>query len=216
MVPCVWPHVPVTLRLWPDTSVNGPTPTPTPTPTPHATPLLISVPQPTDFLNLSTVSQLLARGMWKCPIPQAMTASSGNRTTGATVGRRPDLTFRPCSLCCVSVSCACRQVTDMWTLVYVWHRKIQVTCHIFIVVEQLPIVSCCCFFSIATEEHFLAMVQCRTLKPGGARGRSPGTDQGHRGEGHSCRAACDNLAAQPFDTLRVCWEHLSPQSSLQP
>ena len=59
-----------------------------------------------------------------CPIPQAMTASSGNRTTGAMGGRRADVTVRPCSLCCVSVSCVRRLATDMLTLVNVWLKKI--------------------------------------------------------------------------------------------
>ena len=70
------------------------------------------------------MSLLLARARWKCPIPQATTASSGNRTTGAMGGRRADVTVRPCSLCCVSVSCVLRLATDMLTLVNVWLKKI--------------------------------------------------------------------------------------------
>ena len=75
-----------------------------------------------------------------------------------------------------------------------------------------PVVSC--FFNC--HGRTLSCNGAAHSKPGGARGTSPGANQGQRGEGHSRRAARDNLAAQPFDTLRVCWEHLSPQSSLQP
>ena len=86
--------------------------------------MLISVPRLADFLKLRTVSLLLARAMWKCPIPQAMTAGSGDRSTGTTGGRRADVTLRPCSLCCVSGTCAFRQVTDMETCVNIWLKKI--------------------------------------------------------------------------------------------
>ena len=39
-------------------------------------------------------------------------------------GRRADVTVRPCSLCCVSVSCVLRLATDMLTLVIVWLKKV--------------------------------------------------------------------------------------------
>ena len=65
------------------------------------------------------------------------------------------------------------------------------------------------------EEHFVAMVQhIQSLEA--LVEEVPVQIRGTAAEGHSRRAACDKLAAQQFDTLRVCWEHLSPQSSLQP
>ena len=56
-----------------------------------------------DLAHNQTVSLLLARAMWKCPIPQVMTANSGERTIVAARGRR----YRKTPDLIVVVLCSC-------------------------------------------------------------------------------------------------------------
>ena len=52
--------------------------------------------------DVSQISLLLARALWKCPTPRAMTASRGKGQLGSQEGVRANVTVRPLILPCVS------------------------------------------------------------------------------------------------------------------
>ena len=101
---------------------------------------MISTSQLSDFFDFRTVNLLLARALWNCPIPEAMTASSGNRTTEAMTN----------SLCRL-VLLADRDLTDDRALVCAAQGK-HVTVPLFINARQ------------HTTAHMYPSTQTNTVK----------------------------------------------------